>query len=176
MKSMIRKIKLRKSQVEMAQSVAVLFVFFLLIGFGIIVYAKFKQSSIRTNINEFEALKAVETAQIISYLNEIECSINSVTKDNCIDMIKLKHFITQREKDEPTRLYYQSIFGNSKVWVTEVYPGNRTWEVYSRPLAGNISQRQVHVPIIIYNPLSNHSNDFSFGVLNVEVYLEEKLA
>ena len=78
----------KKAQAGMFEIIVVLFVFFLLIGFGLIFYAGMQKRSSTEDSKRVLELRAVRVAQIASTLPELQCSLDNAVRENCIEVEK----------------------------------------------------------------------------------------
>ena len=116
---LIRNNSSKKAQMKMGENIAVLFVFFLIIAFGMIFYMRvLKHTSQTRDIENFE-LQSIKIAQLVNFLPELQCSSDNIVKDACIDLYKLQAFkdIVNKNQD-----YYYNLFKFSKIEVDEIYP------------------------------------------------------
>ena len=65
---------MKKSQIQIGETIAVLFVFFLLVVIGFIFYVGVIKDSIVSEKDELSQLKSIEIAQKVLYLPELQCS------------------------------------------------------------------------------------------------------
>jgi len=163
--------KTKKAQIKMFETIAVLLIFFVLIGFGLIFYGKIQSQGVQENQDENFELKAIQTAQLVSFLPELQCtSPTSITivDDNCFDLLKIKA-LSEIIKNNPKlkNEYYYDIFGSSKISVEQIYPSEMNWDIYDKPPSNKKSMSSIKIPISLYNASSNENN---FGVLNIDVY------
>lgn len=156
----------KKSQVQMMETLAVLLVFFILVILGIVFYSRVLSGSIETQKEEGIQLSAVKVAQRASTLPELQCSNDNIVSDNCIDIVKLEAASDILRQNEA---YYYDRFLFSNIKISEVYPENKEWKFYERPLAyGEFSNKIVtNIPISLFDPINNKN---SFGVMNVELF------
>jgi len=154
---------LRKAQVQIFETIAVLAVFFILIGIGFIFYGRIMQSNLAQERDEISQLRSIAIAQKAMFLPELQCSSENIIEDSCIDFAKLKAAETvMKEKPE----YYYDFFEFSNITVLEIYPGTAQHDIYARK--PEFKQRFVtNVPVTIYDPLTRMN---SFGILRVETY------
>src|SRR3989338_930658 len=157
-----KKIKIKKSQVTMLETIMVLIIFFILLGVGVMFYGRASISSVQTKIKEKAMIKAVESAQASAFLIEIQCSRLNVREFNCFDMQKIEGFMNLPK--EIKNQYYFDIFGYAVINITEIYPGSSSWVIYDNRKGSG--RERVQVPISIYNATSKKN---SFGVLTVDV-------
>lgn len=155
--------KAKKSQIQIGETVAVLFVFFLLVVIGFIFYVSVIKGNIVSEKDELSQLKSIEIAQKVLYLPELQCSEGVVKeKENCIDILKLgaaQEIIRQNE------IYYFDVFEFGKIDVKEIYPEINEWSVYSKITDDFRSNFSTNIPISLYDPTIKK---YSFGVLSIE--------
>lgn len=165
--------KNKKAQIKMFETIAVLLIFFVLVGFGLIFYANVMRGSVEDTAEEQFELKAIQTAQLVSFLPEIQCTSptsSNIVVDDCFDTLKLEALAdilndpsNQRIKNE----YYFDSLGYSKVYIEQVYPSISEWIIYERTKTNTRSNSSVRVPVSLYDTITN---SYNFGILNVEVY------
>lgn len=163
--------KTKKAQIKMFETIAVLLIFFVLIGFGLIFYVRVYSGSIQETGEEYFELKAIQTAQLVSFLPELQCtsptSMN-IVDDNCFDLLKVKA-LSEIIKDNPKlrNEYYYDLFGSSNISIEQIYPSEMKWDVYDKSPANKKSMSSIKIPISLYNAISRKNN---FGVLNIDIY------
>ncbi|MEA2036585.1 MAG: hypothetical protein U9O94_03700 [Nanoarchaeota archaeon] len=155
---------MKKGQIQMGESIAILFIFFILVIFGFVFYTNIMQSSSKIEKEENIQLKAIGIAQKASFLPELQCSEENVRVDNCIDIYKLK---ASTDLLATNNIYYYDIFEFSKIYVNEVFPSSSTWDLYENNLTGYKNKIATFIPISLFNATSR---DYNFGILVVEVY------
>ena len=155
--------KVRKAQIQIGETVAVLFVFFILVIIGIIFYTKVLRGNIESEVQESSQLNSIKIAQRVMFLPELQCSEDNVIKDNCIDRIKLENAGTLMQENE---VYYYDLFEFSNINIIEIGTDNE-WNIYSRPLEPFKNQYVTPVPISLFDPTTKRN---SFGVLTIETY------
>ncbi|MBI2652893.1 hypothetical protein HYX00_05490 [Candidatus Woesearchaeota archaeon] len=159
----------KKAQIQIGETIAVLFVFFILIVIGFIFYAKVMKGSIESEKEEFSQLKSIAIAQRVMFLPELQCSEDNIIRDNCIDVLKLG---SAQSVMGTNQLYYYDLFGISDVNVAQIYPSQQRWSIYSRKKnyleaqgIRDAPQFVTNVPISLYNPTAKR---FGFGILTIE--------
>ena len=162
--------KTKKAQIKMFETIAVLLIFFVLIAFGLIFYVRVYSGSIEETGEEYFELKAIQTAQLVSFLPELQCtsptSMN-IVDDNCFDLLKVKALSEIIKDDSKLRNeYYYDLFGSSKISIEQIYPSEMKWDVYDKS-SNKKSKSSIKIPISLYNASSNRNN---FGILNIDVY------
>lgn len=149
----------------MMETIAILFVFFILVGFGFVFYARILKSSVTTQSEEKVQLESIGIAQKAAFLPELQCSEDNIIKEGCIDILKLNKasIIMPNNKEE-----YSDVFGFSKIYVNETFPDStKDWPLYDNSPTNYKTKLVTHVPISLYDATSK---TYSFGVLVVEAY------
>jgi|TARA_B100001971_G_C18189926_1_gene537985 hypothetical protein len=154
----------RKGQIQMGESVAILFVFFILIVFGFVFYMKILGSSSQAEFQENIQLQAIGVAQRVSFLPELQCSRDNVRKENCIDLFKLSHI---DEIVPDNQLHYFDLFGFSRVTVQQLFPSGGDLLIYENVPATFTDKLSTFIPTSLYDATTGN---FNMGVLVVEVY------
>jgi len=153
----------------MFETIAVLLIFFILIAFGLIFYSKTQRDNIQNTGNEYFNLKAIQTAQLVSFLPELQCTSPTsanIIGDDCFDAFKIIALKDIIENNQKIKNYYFDIFGPSKITVEQIYPTGKKWVIYNNSL-GKSSKSLLQIPVLIYNASSRENY---FGVLNINVY------
>lgn len=154
-----------KSQIQMGELVAVLFIFFILVAFGFVFYMNTIKSSSKVESEENIQLKAISIAQKASFLPELQCSEENVKTESCIDLYKLNALSGILEENN---IYYYDIFEFSSIWVEEKFPEtDNKWILYNNIPADYNSKLSTFIPVSLFDAISK---SYNFGVLAVEVY------
>lgn len=166
----------RKAQIQMNETLFVVFFILIIIILGFVVYSKFQETKIKEQQKAFKNLRVIEMAHRLSSWPELECSVGGVTEFVCLDIPKLmifRNFIeTSKQEDTYAFNYYFNLLGDSKIIVTEVYPrqgfppSNRFWELYDNPGRTKVIDR-IPVPVNLYDPFTK---TYSFGIMELFVY------
>jgi len=151
-----------KSQIQMGETIAVLFVFFILIIVSFIFYVRVLKGNIQSEGDELSQLRSVGIAQRVMFLPEVQCSEDNVIADNCIDTLKLKSAQDIMSKNE---VYYYDLLEYSNVSVSQIYPSQAAWTLYSRKIEDFSNKFVTNVPISLYDPATRK---YGFGVLTIE--------
>lgn len=152
----------RKSQIQIGETIAVLFVFFILIIIGFIFYVKVIKSNIEIEAEELSQLRSVGISQKIMFLPEIQCSEDNIVIDNCIDILKLDSAQSIMKENE---IYYYDLLEFSDVSISQIYPNEVKWNLYSRKIEDFKSKFVTNVPISLYDPATRKHG---FGILTIE--------
>ena len=156
----------KNAQIQMMETIAVLFIFFILVVIGFVFYAKVLKGSLEQQKEESVQLNAIEVAQRASSLPELQCSEDNIVSDNCIDILKLE---SASEIMRQNDAYYYDRLLFSKITVNEIYPDDKEWELYSRPLDEFSNKITTSIPISLFNPIENKN---AFGIMTVELFLK----
>ena len=123
----------KKGQMQMMETIGVIFIFFVLILFGSIFYFKFQEISFQERQEKLLAQKAMDITLISLFLPELQCSKGiSEAEDNCVDLTKVRALQTALSGGGSNFIndYYFNIFGFANISVTMVYPEEYTWTIY----------------------------------------------
>ncbi len=151
-----------RAQMKMGESIMILIIFFFLLVFGIVFYAKYAVISAGSKQDENKGLQAIQLVQMVQSLPEIQCSVEGIIDYNCIDLMKvtaLKDFTPEQKK------IYSTMFPKTIITAEEVYPEKRRWQIYGDDVSGK-SRSFFPVPVALYNATSN---EYYFGYLNITV-------
>ncbi len=151
----------------MFETIAVLLIFFVLIGFGLIFYGRIWGATIQDTEGENFELKAIQTAQLVSFLPELQCSSNN---DDCFDILKveaLSKIINNIQNKNLKNEYYYDIFGFSSITIEQAYPSVVSWSIYNKTTEGTKAKSSINIPVSLYDP---NLRKYNFGILTVDVY------
>ena len=156
----------RKSQLKMAETLGVIFVFLVLVVFGFMFYARFQRATFKTVLQEEQEKRSVEGAQRAFTLPELQCAANNIVIDNCIDILKLEALSRMVQADSALHLSYYDFFESSKIAVKQLYPGMQEWNLYERT-TNNSGSLFTPLPVSLYDPIARRYN---MGVVEVTYY------
>lgn len=171
---------MRRGQLKMGESFAVMVVFFILLAIGLIFYGSIKKSSLGEQAEETIDKQAIRLAQVASFLPELQCSFSDTIRENCFDLYKLQA-LANISQEPQIYLSYRMLFGNSRIVVEEVYPGEvdehgdripKTWEIYDAALANQTNYTtkiSTFIPLSLLNA-TVRPEAHAFGYLNVTIY------
>ncbi len=155
-----------KAQIQMGETIAVLFVFFILIIMGMVFYTQYMKNDLQEKKEKSQSDKSVEIAQRLMFLPELECGNTCVSeRSNCIDILKLEqagNLMAENEK------YYYDLFEFSEINVTQIYPDTTSWGLYSRSHETFKSSFETNIPVALCDPVTRR---YSFGILTVKTQL-----
>lgn len=157
----------KKAQLKMFETIAVLLVFFFLLGISAIFYSYITKSTAQQEATKQTEHYATQIAQKAFFMPELACTLAEVTQPNCFDVYKIQAFTQNQETN-----YYYTIFGQSKITVTLLWPEREqqpTWTLYDwmpPTITGSINS---YSPVILQNSTNNKNY---FGIIEVTAYSE----
>ncbi len=163
-----------KAQIRLTETVAILFIFFVLVVFGIIFYYKFHQISVKEKEGEFLEARALDTTLRVLFLPELACSEGEAEPEGyCFDLMKVRY--AHRTFQENLAQYYLQLFSFTRISVHQIYPEKEEYLLYDKPklLAGGQPPDQKSTFFVITlrdNRRGEGTPFYSFGYLNVTVY------
>ena len=160
---------MKKSQIKIGESIAVLMIFFVLVVIGIVFWSRYSQVQMKGQQEMDLQSMAIKVAQTVTFLSELQCSTLEVIQFSCFDLYKIEAMkdllMTNPEKNRTS--YYFDIFGFSNITIYSIYPDEKSWNIYDFP-GGNITGYvSTQVPVSILDPVNNV---FSFGYIDVKLY------
>ena len=150
----------------MGENIAIMFIFILLVVFGLIFFFKVQTAGMKIKQQENIELSAVQAAQKVSFLPELRCSSENVLVPDCYDALKMAYIKDIAEDDSA---YYYNIFKFSTIYVEEIFPGDRIWLLYNNT-GGKEGKLATQIPISIYDPKTSALGSYYFGILHVWVW------
>ncbi len=157
---------------------AILLVFFILLGLGLIFYGSVQKASIQESGREAFQREAVKIALKTTFLSELQCSKKNFVTENCMDLYKLaalSEVINPQAGgyDSDLFLFYQRDFGDSVITVHEIFPSlGQTYILYKNqpPNVEDYDSIPTFIPLSLRNPTKSLGSQYVFGVLNVTVF------
>jgi hypothetical protein len=156
----------KRSQVKMGETIAILFIFFILLIIGAVFYMNLQRTTVYRDIEQAYELRAVELSQVISFLPELQCTEANVVKASCFDIHKLQG-LSQVVQSDLGLLMYDREFGQTKIEVLVIYPPAANIPIWDRPKPGYTSAPVTHIPISLFDSTSGKR---AFGILEITVY------
>ncbi len=156
----------------MSETIAVMFIFFILVVFGLIFYFKFSTIAAQQAEEELFGQKAIDTTTKVIFLPELICSDGEAeTQDFCLDMMKLKSMdaVTKKHLSD----YYFDLFGYANISVTQIYPvptDQSTFTIYSKKLDSFTRKDPTFFTVSLKDYLTGSQPSFGLGYVTVEVY------
>jgi hypothetical protein len=167
----------KKAQLQMNETIFVVFIILIIIMLGFVAYSKFQEVSIKEQQKDLRSARVVSTAHQLSFWPELECSeAGGISEFSCLDVTKLKvlgDFInTSKQNYRYAFNYYFDLLKNSKITVTQVYPfdeielGTNQWAVWDNP-GRTKTIDNIRVPVNLYDPLTKI---YTFGIMELQIY------
>jgi len=153
----------------MGETIAILFIFFVLILFGLVFYFQWQKSSFERQKIEVFSEQSISKSLLASFLPELICSktAGTATKD-CIDLFKLERTMGEMEDNLD---YYFDVFGLMTLRVERIYIVDplrtNSWVLYNQTPATMTRKISTSVPVSLFDPIDKK---YSFGVLYVETF------
>jgi len=176
-----------KAQLQLMESTIVLFIFFLIIIVGLVVYTNFQTSRLDKINKQVNEQKATEVARKVLFTPELECSNNNARTMDCFEIQKLQPFV-DIVKLRPR--YFREEFGSTKISIRWVYAPAFTGlnpapefftstsplfyvDVPQRILfdfsAGSTNKKTYYFPITLWDKTFTPEKNY-FGWLIIEAY------
>jgi len=163
----------RKAQLQMGESIFVVIIILLLIIFGLVFASNAEEDEIIKKNQAFQDLDAITTSKYAASLTELQCSVLDVIEMSCYDINKMSAFMKVTEiHPDLSAEYYFSQLGNANITIKEIYPSDRSWEVYYNGLGydrlGNEivgKSKSTILPITLFDSITKKK---SFGILIIE--------
>ena len=157
---------MKKSQMKMGETIAVLIVFFMILFFGIFFYANMERKNIQSRLEKMEEEKSIDISQIISFLPELKCTAENVTKSLCIDKLK-KEVFASNIGDQYSQ-YYQSHFSNTKIELAEIYPSSGEYLTIYEGVTSD-EYFTTYIPVSLFDP-TEYPGRYTIGLLKVTYF------
>lgn len=160
----------KTGQIHLTETIAVLFIFFILLSLSIVFYYKYSQVAIKQEKEEMIATRAMDSTLKAIFLPELICSRNMAEpEDYCFDLIKIQ--LANQTFANYQNKYYFNLFSYAKITVEEIYPGNRSWTIYNKPKSGAKKVEPTFFVVALKDELKNMDVPYySFGYIRIEVY------
>jgi len=154
----------------MTETIAILFIFFILLLFGIIFYFRYQKIAFQERQEELLSARAMESTLKALFMPELICSRGEAEpEDNCFDVLKLN--ATREAMHQYLDEYYFEIFSYAKIEVQEVYPENKNWILYDKPKPEFTRQEPTFFVVTLKDELAgNNQPEYELGYVAVTVY------
>ena len=167
----------KKSQLQMNETVFVVFLIMIIIFLGLVVYSRFQELNILEKSKSLRSLNVIESTHTISFWPELDCSDVRVSEFACLDIVKLKvlgKFIDQSKQSDKIYAfnYYYDQLKKSKITVTEVYPlntsvlGETYWILWDNPGTKKTTD-YILVPVNLFDPFTGR---YALGIMELQIY------
>ena len=163
--------KNKKAQLHMTETIAVIFISFILVVFGMIFYAQYQKVAFKEKQEEILSTRAVQTTLRALYLSELICSQGEAEpEDNCIDLIKAE--AVQAIFQKYLSNYYFHLFGYGRLTLHEVYPQEKELVLYEKRRVENLANESTFMMVSLRDDRLSVGTEpsYAYGYLLVEVY------
>ncbi|HLD40232.1 MAG TPA: hypothetical protein VJB13_03755 [Candidatus Nanoarchaeia archaeon] len=160
----------RKGQLQMTETIAILFIFFVLLLFGVIFYFRYQKIALQEKQEELLGTRAMESTLKTLFMSELICSRGEAEpEDNCFDVLKLN--ATQETMQKYLDEYYFEIFSYATITVQETYPENKTWILYDKQKPDFTRKEPTFFVVTLKDELAGDNQpEYGFGYVAVTVY------
>ncbi len=155
-------------QLEINETILVIFVFTILVFIGMIFFNRYMQASIEKEKQDYERSKTLNLLEAITSMPELKCSSQGVERE-CLDSLNLL-------------VFRKNGFGFRKVSIAVVYPEqlNRPCSSTTYPACNEfllydnkpsliIGEERISSPVSIYYPLEGVHK---IGIINITRYIK----
>ena len=160
----------KKAQMQMTETIAILFIFFLLLLFGIVFYYQYSKGAIKEKHQELTEARALDTTVRVLFLPELICSRGEAEKEeNCLDLMKLRSFdtIIQQHWED----YYFHLFSYGRIVVYRLYPEPKEWIIYDKKKAEFKGYTPTFFVVSLRDDRAGDEKPlYSFGYIEIGVY------
>ncbi len=160
----------KRGQVQMIETITVLFIFFILVAVGIMFYAKYQKSALEDKRQELQVTRASTVALRAAFLPELQCTKGDAEPEEyCIDLIKARSFNPRLRSSFED--YYYDLFSFATITLTQVYPDELPpLEIYAKPKEGAKPIATQFVVAIRDQTKGGVNPSYGYGYLEVKVY------
>ncbi len=154
----------------MTETIAVIFIFFVLIFFGLVFYYSYSQFDLKEKTEEFVTKRAIDTTTRVLFLPELQCTRGEAGPETyCLDLMKLRSLeaMIKRNRD-----YYFDLFSYANITVQQVYPTLEKWVIYDFPKNDFTRKEPTYFTVALRDGVAGASGNpaYNYGYVTVEVY------
>jgi len=166
---------MKKAQMKMMETIAIIFIFFVLVLFGIIFFYQYSKVSINERNEQFFAERAMRTTLKVLFMPELICTDHGRIEQNCFDLQKIgaaKEVIERNTED-----YYFNLFSYAEITVHQLTKDGMMIPpaeldankhlIYSNPKLVFTKKEPTYFILTLKDDITGH---YDFGYLNVTVY------
>ncbi len=166
-------VKRKKGQIQTLETIAVLFVFFVLLMLGVVFYIGYSRGRADIRLVEFHQAQSVQIAERVIDLAELQDTRQGVSTVNCFDALKVRALGEVLSEDEGLRFgLYNDKFGNSLIVLHQIYPKTADFVIYNNTNPDFRYSFPFFIPKCVYDPLKGH-NGYGVGLLEVNYYAKQ---
>ena len=165
---------MKKAQMKMMETIAIIFIFFVLVLFGIIFFYQYSKVSINERNEEFFAERAMRTTLKVLFMPELICTDHGQIEQNCFDLAKVR--AASLVINEHIEDYYFNLFSYAEITVHQltengvlIHPAeldSKKHLIYSKVKLDYTKKE----PTFFILALKDINDNYDFGYLNVTVY------
>ena len=141
-----------KGQIGINETILVMFVFFILLMLGMVLFFQFSISSSHNEIEEYQEFKFKQLISVVPSMNEIKYSKLGIEDEWCIDLLKARAFSSISDSYD---------FGRKKISIFS----SEDIVLYDKISSLATGIRVVNSPVCIYDP---RSETFNLGELEIK--------
>lgn len=160
---------MKKSQIQMGETIVVLFIVIVIIALGLIIYFNFRSSDIESEAEEMQFGSSSMMLSILSSIPEIKCSIEAKDEE-CIDTTKV--LVLESFMGRNTQKYRQ-IFGGREINLKISYPESSTQGVCTQEKYKQYNYPDNCDTYVIYKPTKTTQNKKIIST-PVSIYFPDK--
>jgi len=150
---------LKKGEIQIQESIFVVFIFFMILMIAMVVYYQFERKSIEGIREDYDENLFYNLISYVPSLPELQCSSLGIN-DECIDLEKAKAFRISSEDA------YKGILGYKKISLSVV---GEEFLLYEFRPSSYLSERAINSPVSVYD---SEDGNYLIGVLEVVMYEE----
>ena len=170
----------------MTETIAVLFIFFVLLLFGMIFYYRYQSTAIQEKKEELLAERAMGTTLRVLFLPELMCTqFTAEPIDNCIDGLKLQQLEPDRGNggeiagviQSNIEDYYFELFSYATITIYEIRLDLDPLEqdpishvIYDQPKPNSKNTETTFFVVTIREQFPLGREEFRYGYIEVKVY------
>lgn len=158
----------RRAQIRMTETVAVIFIFLILVVIGIVFFSKYQEGAAQEKVHEQFVKQAQEITTKLLYSPELTCTRGEAEAESfCFDLMKVQA-AQEAFKDE----YYFDIFSFARVTVNQTYPEKKGWILYERKKPEYTKITPTYFTLSLKDPGAGHKGEaaYRYGFVKVEVF------
>ena len=167
---------MKKAQMKMMETIAVIFIFFVLVLFGIIFFYQYSKVSINERNEQFFAERAMRTTLKVLFMPELICTDHGRIEQNCFDLQKVeaaKEVIERNTED-----YYFNLFSYAEITVHQLTKDGakitdpteleeNKYPIYYKPKTPYLNKKPTYFIVALKD---ERTDSYDFGYLEVIVY------
>lgn len=158
----------KNAQIRMTETVAVIFIFLILVSIGIIFFSKYQQGEADLEKYQHSVKQAQKITTKLLYAPELTCTRGRAESESfCFDLMKV-HAAQELFKED----YYFDVFSFARVNVTILYPEFQSWIIYEREKPRDTNVIPSYFALSLKDPGAGYKGEdaYRFGFVKVEVF------